>query len=71
MKNKAYEWILCEDKLPINDNPHTECNSYYLVWVKFYGAQFAMRMDDEWWSSYSSKIVEPVTHWSEIVKPEE
>lgn len=63
------EWISVEDQLPQSGKADGSDNEYYLIYVLGYGKTFAMYLDDEWWSSYQSKIARKVTHWFEVHKP--
>ena len=60
-------WISVQDELPPSDDIE-ECNEYYLIYTE-YGAMKAMYISNEWWSSYSSKIMCDVTHWKRITNP--
>jgi len=54
------------EKLPDSDSLNDECNDYYLVKVERYGAKFAMYIDGEWWTDYTSKLMVKVIGWTEI-----
>lgn len=54
------------DSLPESDDIDEPCNEYYLVWIKDHSPEFAMRMEDEWYTSYTSKLISEVTHWGKI-----
>lgn len=54
------------EKLPYSDSFNDECNDYYLIKTEAYGAQLAMFINDEWWTSYTSKLMFKVEGWSEL-----
>jgi hypothetical protein len=64
----AIGWRDVKKELPELSDHDAEAE-YLLVWSKTYGATLAMYIDNEWWTSHRSKIVDKVTHWMNITRP--
>lgn len=51
---------------PISEIHGDSCNPYYIVDLDGYKPVLAMYIENEWWTSYYSKICVEVIGWSEI-----
>ena len=51
---------------PISESREDDCNPYYLVNLDGYKPVLAMYIENEWWTSYYSKICVEVIGWSEV-----
>lgn len=61
------QWVDCDERLPISIQRSMYMSAkFYVVKVSGYTAYHsAMFLDGEWWTSYFSKIVDPVVCWLE------
>ena len=60
--------------MPENQDLEDDCNDYYYVYfdnLSVEGTIRAMFCNDEWYTSYISKLIYPVTHWMPLPKPPE
>ena len=59
------QWVKTSERLPISEEWIDVGAKYYLVKVNGYGTTLAMFLDEEWYTSYISKIILPVEQWLE------
>lgn len=63
------KWIKCSDRLPENQDLDEGDNDYCFVYyddLSTYGTAKAMYCNGEWYTSYISKLIYPVTHWQPL-----
>lgn len=65
------EWIKVETKLPERSSFTDDDIEYYWVYTENFGIQYAMFVNNEWWSNYLSMVMDKVTHWMEIEEPKD
>jgi hypothetical protein len=56
-------WVNCIDLLPKSDDRTEPCNQYYFIELDTGNCMMAMYMDNEWWQSYTCKVIVPVKRW--------
>lgn len=60
------EWHYVKDKLPVSENIEETENTYYLILIKNYGVCIAMYCEEEWYTSYTSKVFREVIMWASV-----
>ena len=62
------EWISVDDRMPISQDIEDYCNDYLLVKPNGYSWCKAMYCNNEFYTSYNSRLCVGITHWM-VVDP--